>query len=331
MIDSKKTLLEIQANVELSTYLKNVHDAILRILSNTVPEVENYVASTSGKRIRSTLFFLAVKALDKTCEVPVEVGAAFEILHTATLMHDDVIDNSLIRRGKASFKALHGDNFSLLAGDLLVCVALELIWETKIWRLVKLYSELGQNLVKGEVSGAKLTLTSTPAKYYTQVHLKTGCFFETICKAASSITQCDKVPSNTIISFGKIFGRVFQIVDDYTDYFLHRSLLDKPQGGDFLNGVITLPIIYAYKKADALQRQFISNSMVQPNMDKLRIVLKMMRSLSIDKMLFSEVSVLAQQCEEKLNILENSIYRRMINEVLNAYIARIKHDAELAQ
>ena len=326
----KKTLAEIQASSELKVYLENVNNAILRILDDSVPEVEKYVASTPGKRIRSTLFFLAIKSLDDTCFVPVEVGAAFEVLHTATLMHDDIIDHSLIRRGKASFQAMYGSNFSVLAGDLLVCAALELIWEAKTWRLVKLYAELGQNLVKGEVAGTKLALTSTPAKYYAQIHLKTGSFFETICKAASSITRCEKCTSDAIISFGRMFGRAFQIADDYTDYFLHSALIDKPQGGDFLNGVITLPLIYAYKKADQLQRQFISNALARPNKEKLGMVLKIMRSLGVDKMLFCEVSGLMQQCSDKLDTIGCSVYCNMMKDILSTYIARIKHDAEMA-
>lgn len=314
-------LEEIQQDPNVALYLKKVKQVIARTLRKSVPEVEEYVTSTFGKHIRSTLFFLTVKALNSKTTVPPEIGAAFEILHTATLMHDDVLDKTSIRRGKKSFQALYGTNFSVLAGDLLVCAALKLIWEIKSWRFVKLYSELGQNLVKGEVAGTHLSVSSNISKYYAQIYLKTACFFETICKMSAAITKASKSDSETIINFGMMFGRSFQIHDDYTDYFVHTAIADKQQGGDFYNKIITIPLIYAYRKSDFIEKQLISTAIQNPTVAGFKMVVKIMKKLNVNKMVLEDLRLISEQLQQLISSLKDTKYKNLLIEMTRLYIS----------
>lgn len=285
-----------------------------------MPEVEEYVASTFGKHIRSTLFFLVTKTLHPTQKVPAEIGAAFEILHTATLMHDDVLDKASIRRGKKSFQALYGLNFSILAGDLLVCAALKLIWQIKSWRFVKLYSELGQNLVKGEVAGTHLSISANISKYYAQIYLKTACFFETICKMSAELTQTTKTNSDLIIEFGELFGRSFQMHDDYTDYFMHTAIADKQQGGDFYNNVVTLPLIYAYRNSDFIERQLITSAFKNPTISGFRMIVKIMKKHRVDQMIFDDLTTISSQLQQLISNMPNSRYKKLLGQMTQLYV-----------
>jgi len=308
----KSKLNLVQKDEEVAQYINDVKSEIIKTIRNTVPEVEEYVKNTFGKHVRSTLFFLATKALKPDCVVPVEVGAAFEILHTATLMHDDVLDEADIRRGRASFRAQHGGKFSILAGDLLVCAAVELVWATKSWKFVKLYADLGQNLVKGEVGGHNLVITDNIQKYYSQIYLKTACFFESVCKMATTITCCDKTASDAIISFGEIYGRMFQVNDDYTDYFVHTAIADKQQGGDFFNQIITLPMIFAYKCANSIERQLLVSAISAPNLSTFKVAKRIMTHLKVDQLIMDEISCLANQAAATIELIQPSRYKDLL-------------------
>ena len=308
----KSRLNLVQKNEEVAKYINDVKSEIIKTIKNTVPEVEEYVQNTFGKHVRSTLFFLATKALKPDEAVPVEVGAAFEILHTATLMHDDVLDDADIRRGHASFRAQHGGKFSILAGDLLVCAAVELVWATKSWKFVKLYADLGQNLVRGEVGGHNLLITDSIQKYYSQIYLKTACFFESVCKMATTITCCDKAASDAVISFGEIYGRMFQVNDDYTDYFIHTAIADKQQGGDFFNQIITLPMIFAYKYANTIERQLLVSAMSAPNFSTFKVAKKIMTHLKVDELILDEIRGLSKQAIASIQQIPSSVYKDLL-------------------
>ena len=235
-------------------------------------------------------------------------------------MHDDVLDHATIRRGKKSFQALYGTNFSVLAGDLLVCAALKLIWEIKSWRFVKLYSELGQNLVKGEVSGTHLSISDNTAKYYAQIYLKTACFFETICKMSAVITKAPKAKADAIINFGMMFGRSFQIHDDYIDYFVHTAIADKQQGGDFYNNVITLPLIYAYRNGDFIEKQLIASAVKNPTVAGFKMVVKIMKRHKIDQMVIADLSNISEQLARLIRDQEDSKYKTLLMQMTKLYI-----------
>lgn len=309
------TLKRILKSQELEEYVAAVKATIVYTLKGTVPEVEEYVSSTFGKHVRSKLFYLMTKALDNEAKVPVEVGAAFEILHTATLMHDDILDSAKIRRGKKSFLAQYGANQSILAGDLLVCSAVDLVWQTKSWRFVKLYSELGQNLVKGEFFGPKLKITDNVSKYYSHIHLKTASFFEAICKMALIVTNKDKTPCNSIITYGENFGKIFQIKDDYVDYFVNRRLKDKPVGGDFFNQAITLPLIFAYRDADPTEKRLILTLMSSPDSDAFKMMKKIMVKLKVEESINKEINMLADQAIFSLTSLPESKYKETLKKL----------------
>lgn len=305
-------LADIQKHDEVADYLDDVMCVISDTLKGTVPEVEEYVLPVIGKRVRSTMFFLCVKALSEDFIVPPEIGASLELIHTATLLHDDVIDEADIRRGQKSFRVKYDCKFSILAGDSLIGLALDLVWKIKSWRLVKLYSELCRNLVMGEIAGAKLAISDSPSKYYSQIYMKTGSFFEIICKMAAILVNAEGYYAEAIVEYGRIFGERFQIQDDFADYFAPVLFPSKKQGMDFFDKKITLPIIYAYRRSDNIERQLILSIFSKPSAETFEVIKTLMEKLEVDSIILDEINGLSRQAKAALSNLKDSLYKKYL-------------------
>lgn len=308
-------LANIQKYDEVAGYLDDVMRVISDTLKGTVPEVEEYVLSALGKRVRSTMLFLCVKALSEDFIVPPEIGASLELIHTATLMHDDVIDEADIRRDRKTFRSKYNCKFSILAGDLLIGLAMNLVWKIKSWRLVKLYSELCRNLVMGEIAGAKLAISDSPSKYYSQIYMKTGFFFEIICRIAATLVGAKGSHIDAIVEYGIIFGRRFQIRDDFADYFAPDSSLGKKQGMDFFDKKATLPVIYAYKRGDNIERQLILSVFSKPNAETFEIIKTLMKKLEVGNIILKEIDDLSEQAKTALSGLKDSLYKEYLTQL----------------
>ena len=210
--------------------------------------VGQYLSVSQGKRLRSKLYWLACKILNENPSA--KIAAAFEILHQATLMHDDVLDNADIRRNLKTVSAEKGNNFSILAGDILLASCMKLIAEERSFLLIDLFSELAANLIRGELKCQNMSLSADMNEYEQNVYLKTGCFFETIIKSV-------KYEDNPLIEFGREFGIFFQMADDYKDYFCTETTTGKKQFQDLASKTVTFPIIVAYKHADRSEKDAI--------------------------------------------------------------------------
>ena len=210
--------------------------------------VGQYLSVSQGNRLRSKLYWLACKILNENPSA--KIAAAFEILHQATLMHDDVLDNADIRRNLKTVSAEKGNNFSILAGDILLASCMKLIAEERSFLLIDLFSELAANLIRGELKCQNMSLSADMNEYEQNVYLKTGCFFETIIKSV-------KYEDNPLIEFGREFGIFFQMADDYKDYFCTETTTGKKQFQDLASKTVTFPIIVAYKHADQSEKETI--------------------------------------------------------------------------
>lgn len=204
-----------------------------------------HLLSAGGKRIRPTLSLLVGNMLDAPEEKLITLGAAVELLHTATLVHDDLIDGALLRRGMPTLNARWSPAATVLTGDFLFARAAKLAAETDHLPLMKLFSETLATIVNGELTqmfSARGIVQRD--NYYDRIYAKTASLFEMASLAASMVATDDEDMRASMKAFGYEVGMAFQIVDDILDFTGEQSAVGKPIGSDLLNGLVTLPALY---------------------------------------------------------------------------------------
>jgi geranylgeranyl pyrophosphate synthase len=204
-----------------------------------------HLLSSGGKRIRPTLGLLVGNMLGAPEEKLITLGASVELLHTATLVHDDLIDGALLRRGMPTLNARWSPAATVLTGDFLFARAAKLAAETDHLPLMKLFAETLATIVNGELTqmfSARGVIDRD--NYYERIYAKTASLFEMASLAASMVATEDEELRASMKSFGYEVGMAFQVVDDILDFTGEESAVGKPIGSDLLNGLITLPAIY---------------------------------------------------------------------------------------
>jgi geranylgeranyl pyrophosphate synthase len=204
-----------------------------------------HLLAAGGKRVRPTLSLLVGNMLDAPLEKLVTLGAAVELLHTATLVHDDLIDGALLRRGMSTLNARWSPPATVLTGDFLFARAAKLAAETDHLPLMKLFSETLAVIVNGELTQM---FTSrgliNRENYYKRIYAKTASLFEMTSRAAAMVSPANEATLEAMRVFGYEIGMAFQIVDDILDFTGDQNAVGKPLGSDLLNGLVTLPAIY---------------------------------------------------------------------------------------
>jgi geranylgeranyl pyrophosphate synthase len=204
-----------------------------------------HLLAAGGKRIRPTLGLLIGNMLGAPLEKLVTLGAAVELLHTATLVHDDLIDGSLLRRGMATLNARWSPPATVLTGDFLFARAAILAAETDNLPLMKLFSETLATIVNGELTQMFTSRGMINRdNYYKRIYAKTASLFEMTSRAASMVSPANETAIEAMRDFGYQIGVAFQIVDDILDFTGDQNAVGKPLGSDLLNGLVTLPAIY---------------------------------------------------------------------------------------
>jgi geranylgeranyl pyrophosphate synthase len=204
-----------------------------------------HLLSAGGKRIRPTLGLLVGNMLGAPEEKLITLGASVELLHTATLVHDDLIDGALLRRGMPTLNARWSPAATVLTGDFLFARAAKLAAETDYLPLMKLFSETLATIVNGELTqmfSARGVIKRN--NYYERIYAKTASLFEMSALAAAMVATEDEATRESTKVFGYEVGMAFQIVDDILDFTGDQSTVGKPIGSDLLNGLVTLPAIY---------------------------------------------------------------------------------------
>jgi len=204
-----------------------------------------HLLAAGGKRIRPTLSLLVGNMLGAPLEKLVTLGAAVELLHTATLVHDDLIDGALLRRGMATLNARWSPPATVLTGDYLFARAAKLAAETDHLPLMKQFSETLAIIVNGELTQMFTSRGLVNRdNYYKRIYAKTASLFEMTSRSAAMVSPASEETVEAMRDFGYQIGMAFQIVDDILDFNGDQTAVGKPLGSDLLNGLVTLPAIY---------------------------------------------------------------------------------------
>lgn len=205
----------------------------------------DHLLSSGGKRVRPTLGLLIGNMLGGDEDRLVSLGAAVELLHTATLVHDDLIDGSLLRRGLPTLNARWAPPATVLTGDFLFARAAKLAAEVENLPLMKLFAETLAVIVNGELTQMFASRgVISRENYCKRIYAKTASLFEMTSRAAAMVSTDDEDSIEAMRDFGYQIGIAFQIVDDILDFTGDESSVGKPLGSDLLNGLVTLPAIY---------------------------------------------------------------------------------------
>jgi octaprenyl-diphosphate synthase len=223
-----------------------------------IPEVANHLISSGGKRLRPMLT-LAMAALTRySGDGHIKLAAAVEFMHTATLLHDDVVDESELRRGRLAARMLWGNEASVLVGDFLLGQAFKMMVEVGSLRALEILSSAAAVIAEGEVmqlAAAKNTET-TEDEYLAVIRAKTAELFAAACEVGPALANRPKAEHAACRSFGLNLGIAFQLVDDALDYGGKAAKLGKNVGDDFREGKITLPVVLSFRRGSESERAF---------------------------------------------------------------------------
>jgi len=257
-----QTPATIERLVELvAPDMEGVNRAILMRTGSQVtmiPEVANHLISSGGKRLRPMLTVAMAALTGYAGDGHVKLAAAVEFMHTATLLHDDVVDESEMRRGRLAARMLWGNEASVLVGDFLLGQAFKMMVEVGSLRALEILSSAAAVIAEGEVmqlAAAKNTAT-TEDEYLAVIRAKTAELFAAACEVGPALTKRPKADTAACRSFGMNLGVAFQLVDDVLDYGGKAAKLGKNVGDDFREGKITLPVVLSFRRGSESERVF---------------------------------------------------------------------------
>ncbi len=236
-----------------------------------VSQVAEYIVTGGGKRLRPLIVLLASRALGYRGEHQMHAAAIIEFIHTATLLHDDVVDSSDRRRGRDTANNVFGNQASVLVGDFLYSRAFQMMVEIGQMRVMQILADATNTIAAGEVM--QLMNVHDPdvseAAYLKVIYRKTARLFEAGAQIAAVLTDRDPADEAAMICYGQNLGTAFQLVDDALDYDASPEELGKNLGDDLAEGKPTLPLIYAMQKGTDAERQMIRHAIEEGGLDKL--------------------------------------------------------------
>lgn len=243
--------------------LERVNQTIVERMHSPValiPQLASHIIAAGGKRLRPLLTLVSAKmcGYDSAGGRHVKLAACVEFIHTATLLHDDVVDESSLRRGQSSANAVWGNKASVLVGDFLFSRAFELMVEDGSLSVLAILSRASSVIAEGEVLQlitANDTETSESA-YLEVIRAKTAALFAAACRVGSVVAARPTVEEMALESYGLNLGIAFQLIDDVLDYSAKQAVLGKAVGDDFREGKITLPVVLAFLRGDDDERTF---------------------------------------------------------------------------
>lgn len=291
-----------------------------------VQDITNHIVSSGGKRLRPVLLMLVAKLFNYSGKRHINLAAAVEFIHTATLLHDDVVDHSNLRRGRPTANKNWDNKSSILVGDFLFSQSFILMSEDEDIKILEILSKAASIIAEGEVKqlSAIANLELKIEEYLQIILAKTAELFAASCRVGSVIANVDQKIELSMYNFGMNLGMAFQIIDDVLDYSSNKLSIGKNIGDDFREAKVTLPVILAYKASNSEEKNFWKRVMHdnEQRKDDFEIALSIFKKYQV----IDECLLLAKDFSQKAksnidSAPENNIKNTLI-EVLNFSINR---------
>lgn len=304
-----------------------VNQLIINQLHSKVPLVENighYIVDAGGKRMRPMLALLAGGACNKLTSQHHTLAALIEFIHTATLLHDDVVDISTLRRGRPTANAEWGNAPSVLVGDFLYSRAFQLLVEIGNMDVMKLMADVTNTIAEGEV--LQLTKAGDPntseVDYFQVINNKTAVLFAAASASGATLAGANQNTIDQYYQYGLNLGLAFQLIDDVLDYEGNAEEMGKNVGDDLAEGKCTLPLIYALKNGTPQQSELLSSAITDKNSQKINEVIDIVRqtsALDYTRQLAQESS---QKAIDSLKDIEDGKYKQALSRLATLAINR---------
>lgn len=279
-----------------------------------------------GKRIRPALVLLSGRShnYDLSCLLPMAI--AVEVLHTATLVHDDAIDHSPVRRGRPTINKVWGEDKAILLGDYLLAKAEELASDTQNLRVIRLFAQTIMTISSGELSQAfsAFNLEQTREHYLERIASKTASLFSLATESGAILSQAPEKLVKALREYGYNLGIAFQIMDDILDFIGDEAEMGKPTGSDLAQGTLTLPamlLLERYPNDNPITRVFQNQGDKQEN---IKLAIELVRQSSIIEECYKVASVYCSKACRNLRLISDDASRHSLKELASYVVARRK-------
>ncbi|MCW8408375.1 polyprenyl synthetase family protein [Legionella sp. PATHC035] len=308
-IDSIRTLVSDDFNAVNALIINKIESQI-----GLIDDMSHHIIESGGKRLRPLLVLLASNACGYQGKEHITLAAMVEFFHTATLLHDDVIDESTLRRGRQTANDIWGSKASILVGDYLFTQSIELIVDSGNPDVLKLFAKTALEISCGEVKqlSNRHNPTLTFDEYFDVIRAKTALLFAAAACIGPIISKASKEVQDSLYAYGLHLGNAFQLIDDALDYCSDAKTIGKNIGDDLADGKATLPLIHALQHGTELQKQQIIESLKKGTLDFLPDILL---ALEETKAIEYTKNIAAQEVDRALSslmMLPNSKYKEAL-------------------
>lgn len=325
--DSAQALKRLQDLVNAD--MADVNETIIARMQSPValiPQLAGHLIASGGKRLRPMLTLASAKLCGYEGRRIPKLAACVEFIHTATLLHDDVVDDSDLRRGSDTANAIWGNKPSVLVGDFLFSRSFELMVEDGSLKVLKILSEASSIIAEGEVHQLMTAndLSTSEDSYLQVIGAKTAALFAAACQIAAVVSEKSAAEEDALYSYGNNLGIAFQLVDDALDYSAKQEILGKTIGDDFREGKLTLPIILAYRRGSEEERVFWRRTIEEMDQseDDLRHALTLLEKHDAISDTIERARHYGAMAKDALDLFPDSVARKILKGVVDFCIAR---------
>lgn len=311
----------------VSEDMDGVNVAIRQYLHSDVAlisEMANYIINSGGKRLRPILAILCARACGYSGDKHCLVAAIIEFIHTATLLHDDVVDESSLRRGNETANAIWGNESSVLVGDFVFSRSFEMMVDVGEMRVMEILARASNTIAEGEVM--QLLNCNDPDttedRYMMVIQSKTAKLFEAACQLGAILAGESKKVEQACVAYGRHIGTAFQLKDDLLDYQASPEEMGKNIGDDLAEGKPTLPLIYALKNSTGSTAQMIRDAITNGGKQYLQEILQVIEVTNAIAYTEASANQQAQIARQQIEILPSNQYRDALVELTDFAITR---------
>ncbi|MDA8522102.1 polyprenyl synthetase family protein [Acidovorax sp. NCPPB 4044] len=289
-----------------------------------IGEIARYIISAGGKRLRPALLLLMSGALGHQGKQRFNLAAVVEFIHTATLLHDDVVDESTMRRGRPTANENFGNPASVLVGDFLHSRAFQMMVDADDMRVMQILSEATNIIAEGEVQQLMNTHDATLDEqgYLEVIRSKTAKLFEASARLAAVLAGASRDVEIACAEYGQALGTAFQVIDDVLDYDGNSAEMGKNLGDDLREGKVTLPLIIAMQRGDASQRQLIETAIQHGSIDELPTILSIVKQTGALEATRAAAAAQAQIAIQSLALLPSNKYTEGLLQLASQLLDR---------
>ena len=311
-IDRLKRLVQNDLHQVNALIIEKVHSQI-----GLIDDLSNHIIQSGGKRLRPLLVLLTSHACQYDGQDHITLAAMIEFFHTATLLHDDVVDESTLRRGRETANELWGSKASILVGDYLFTQSVQLMVSVDHWKIVRLLAQTAHQITCGEVKQLvnRHKFDLSISEYLDVIHDKTALLFAAASKIGAILSHSGDLIENTLYQYGLHLGNAFQLIDDALDYCSDPETIGKNIGDDLADGKATLPLLHALQHGTPHQQKIIKTSLQEGNLEHLSHILTAISETNAIEYTREYAVNEVNQALHALEPIPNSIYKESLQDL----------------